>query len=203
MRARMAILLSGQCVQLREVLLRDKPAELRNSSAKATVPVLVFDDQHVIDESLTIMQWAAEQNQPANWMPYTAAMGKWITKNDTQFKADLDRYKYPDRYTNTNPANHYARAMVFLDQLADLLRDQDFLFGSAPCLADVAIFPFVRQFAAVDRDQFTKHGPKPVQNWLAHWLNSENFAHVMIKHAPWQNGDAPVFFPTIEYTDAI
>ncbi|MBD3666472.1 MAG: glutathione S-transferase N-terminal domain-containing protein, partial [Kangiella sp.] len=74
MRARLALDVSGTQVALREVVLRDKPAEMLEVSPKATVPVLVLTDGTVIDESLDIMHWALARNDPEAWLvPHAAA----------------------------------------------------------------------------------------------------------------------------------
>ena len=54
MRARMALAYANINLELREVVLRDKPPSMLQASSKGTVPVLLFDDK-VIDESFEVM----------------------------------------------------------------------------------------------------------------------------------------------------
>src|SRR3546814_8484443 len=146
-RARLALLVSRQAVELREVVLRDKPAALREASPKATVPVLILSDGQVVDQSLDIMHWALDRSDPESWMtPQDAAL---IAVNDGPFKHHLDRTKYPERY-GCDPAPHRAAALHLLHALDARLRLSAQLCGATRGLTDMAIFPFVRQFAATD-----------------------------------------------------
>ena len=194
MRARMALLVSGTPVRLREVVLRDKPEEMIAASAKATVPVLVLPDGRVIDESLAIMHWAMKRNDPENWLQGNAAETALIAEADGPFKDHLDRYKYPTRYENVDPLAHRAGGLVFLEKLNALLRDSGQLAGAKPTFADHAIFPFVRQFANNDRAWFDQLPLPALQQWLSDHLASLLFATAMQKYPQWQSGDVePVF----------
>lgn len=200
MRARLALLASGQACALREVVLRDKPQALREASPKATVPVLVLPDGTVIEESLAIMVWALERQDPQAWLAPTrgdlAQMLALVADNDTAFKPLLDRYKYPQRYgaPDGQPAREAARP--FLDGLQQRLADAPFLFGDRAALADMALAPFVRQFAAVAPDWFAAQPWPQLQAWLQAWQASALFEQAMVRFAPWQPGDAPVVFAT-------
>ena len=66
MRARMALRYADVPVEIVEVSLKDKPAQMLALSPKGTVPVLNADDV-VIDESLQILRWALAQNDPDYW----------------------------------------------------------------------------------------------------------------------------------------
>ena len=152
MRARLAIRYSQLQVILREVDLKNKPAEMLLASPKATVPVLVCHDQTVIDESLDIMLWALEHNDPEHWLsdsPHTE-IHPLILQNDTQFKTHLDHYKYADRFPEQSPLVYRQQGEVFLKQLELILADQAFLNANNATLTDIALFPFIRQFAYVD-----------------------------------------------------
>ena len=194
MRARLAVLASGIRVELREVVLRAKPAALLAASPNATVPVLVLSDGPVIDQSLAIMRWALAQGDPAGWLerddPTT------IATNDGAFKYHLDRYKYPDRY-HENGRGHQAAAAALLMPLDERLREQTHLSGARFGLADAAILPFVRQFAAVDPVWFNAQSLAGVQAWLARFVASDAFDRIMIRVPPWQAGDRPVPFPSV------
>ncbi|MGB5723752.1 MAG: glutathione S-transferase [Parasphingorhabdus sp.] len=194
MRARMALLVSATPVRLREVVLREKPEEMIAASPKATVPVLVLPDGQVIDESLAIMHWALERNDPEHWLQGNAAESALIAEADGPFKGHLDRYKYPVHYENVDPLDHRAGGLVFLEKLDALLQDSGQLTGAKPTLADHAIFPFVRQFANNDRDWFDQLPLPALQKWLSDHLASPLFATTMQKYPQWKSGDVePVF----------
>lgn len=197
MRARMAVWASGQQVGLREVVLRDKPAELLAASPKGTVPVLVLGDGTVIDESLDIMRWALGQADPESWLPSVPLRGEmeqWVADCDGGFKHHLDRYKYASRYEGADSEAHRALAAEFLGRLDAKLGDQEWLFGNALCHADVAIAPFIRQFANTDRAWFDGTPYVRLQAWLERFLALPVFRGVMDKYPPWRGGDAGVRF---------
>ena len=154
MRARLALAASGLACELREVVLRDKPTDLLEASPKGTVPVLVLPNGDVIDQSLDIMRWALRQHDPEQWLrperDTPSAMEALIAQCDDEFKADLDRYKYPDRYPGADPLAHRQAGAAFLASLETRLSATACLFGSQASLADMAIAPFVRQFAHTD-----------------------------------------------------
>jgi glutathione S-transferase len=199
MRARLAIAASGQCCELREVVLRDKPAEMLQASPKGTVPVLVDTDGSVVDQSLDIMQWALRRNDPARWLcperETADAMFALIAENDGAFKRHLDRYKYPDRYEGIDAQGEREGGATWLRGLDARLQAHAWLFGSRPCLADMAIAPFVRQFAHTDAAWFAAQDWPALQAWLARILDSDAFAHVMQKWTPWASGTEGVAFP--------
>ncbi len=196
MRARMAIHASGVSVELREILLRDKPPAFLATSEKGTVPVLVTANR-VIDESLDIMMWALTQRDPHGWLRMPEDGHDLIDESDGPFKAALDRTKYAVRYPDDDPEIAREQALNFLRLLEGRLSANDGagLFGSAPTLADIAILPFVRQFAHIDRPWFDAQGLPFVVAWLDRFLASAAFAAIMSKYPPWQTGQAPVLFP--------
>ena len=182
-RARLALIAAHQTFEHREVALRDKPASLIAASPKATVPVLILPDR-VIAQSLEIMTWALSQNDPQNWLKMPTAGWALIAENDGAFKAALDRCKYPDRHAAKDVAAARETARAFLTRLDAQL--DGWLF-SAPSLADFAILPFVRQYAAIDKAAFTDAPWPRLQAWLNAFLASEPFASCMEKHALWQD----------------
>ncbi|MGD9842723.1 MAG: glutathione S-transferase [Steroidobacteraceae bacterium] len=190
MRARMALAVSTVACVIREVSLRDKPAVLLAASPKGTVPVLVLQDGCVIDESLDIMHWALGQNDPQQWLAADETMMDTmmsvIASNDGPFKFHLDRMKYANRYPGSQPAEHRAEAVKLLAPLETRLCNHTYLFGSAPMLADIAIFPFVRQFAHADAAAFAALPLPGLQAWLAGWESSALFQSVMAKYPVWQ-----------------
>lgn len=190
MRARMALHASGIAFRIHEVSLRDKPQRMLALSPKGTVPVLVVSkdqgQQQVIDESLDIMRWALSQSDPDGWLRFagSAAGARLLQINDGPFKHWLDRYKYVTRFADEGITSHDARTHaceVMFDPLADILRRQPFIGGSQPALEDVAIFPFVRQFAGVEPQWFGQSMAPQVIAWLDGWLESELFRRVMQK----------------------
>ncbi len=189
MRARMALLVSGTAVELREVALRDKPAEMIAASPKATVPVLVTDDGTVIDESIDIMRWALARNDPDDW--FAGDDAALISANDGAFKHHLDRYKYPDRH-GVHAQDHRSAGLAMLHDLDARLSTHANLCGDAPALADIAIMPFVRQFAAVDADWFAAQTLPRLQAWLIRHATSALFDQAMLRVKPWVPGDPVV-----------
>lgn len=192
MRARMALWAAGVTVELREVKLAAKPPALLAASPKGTVPVLVLAGGQVIDQSLDIMRWALSQSDPEGWLAGDDAA--LIAANDGVFKHHLDRAKYPGRYDEDGVTDHRAAALALLAPLEERLTAAPFLTGQTRRLTDIALLPFIRQFAAIDPDWFAAQGLPHLQVWLERLLASELFAAVMPKFAPWQEGDAPVVF---------
>ena len=193
MRARMALLVSGQTVELREILLRAKPQAMLDASPKGTVPVLVLNDGQVIDQSLDIMRWALALQDPEAWL--AGDDEALIDRFDGSFKHHLDRYKYPNRH-GTDPVEHRAAGLEHLQALEQRLAASTFLCGPARTLADIALFPFIRQFAATDQAWFDAQPLPRVQAWLAMLIGSELFDRAMLRVPAWQPGDVPVPFAT-------
>jgi glutathione S-transferase len=202
MRARWAIAVSGQRCELREVVLRDKPAELLAASPKGTVPVLVDIDGRVIDQSLDIMLWALRCNDPENWLrPSHATLDETlalIADCDGDFKRDLDGYKYPERHPGANAEAHRAQGALFLSRLEARLQATRCLHGEQVALADMAIVPFVRQFAQVDAAWFDQQPWPALHAWLRARLQAPVFENVMAKYAPWKSGQAGIGFPPVQ-----
>lgn len=194
-RARMAIAAADVRCELREVVLRDKPPELLEASEKGTVPVLVLPER-VLDESLEVMGWALAQRDPLMWsggpQEETHAL---LRDNDGPFKQHLDRYKYSARYDDVDAHRERDEAAAFVDSLERRLAEHPYLTGAQPRLADVAIFPFVRQFSGVDR-AYWQTAPFPnTRRWLEQWCASELFTRCMYKFARWLPQSEPVSFP--------
>ena len=196
MRARMAIAASGIKVSLREVLLRDKPPELLAASPKATVPVLVLPDGRVIEESLDIMRWALTANDPQGWLKEAARGSEWIQTCDGEFKHWLDRYKYADRYPEHSAAVYRANAEQFVAEVESALSNAQWLEGESACAADVALFPFIRQFAGVETDWWADAPYPYTQRWLEKWLESRLFSTIMAKYPRWEAGQPGQPFPS-------
>ncbi len=193
MRARLAIQSSGQQVELREILLRDKPDAFLATSDSGTVPCL---DVHgdVIDESYDIMRWALAQSDPEGWLDMPAAADALIEQADGPFKTALDLYKYHSRHPSGTRDAAQSQAAGFLLTLNAMLDGQDWLYGKKT-LADMAILPFVRQFANTDRAWFDTQDWPHLLGWLNRFTGSAEFAAIMTKYAPWQSGSDGVNFP--------
>ncbi|MCR9135742.1 MAG: glutathione S-transferase [Alphaproteobacteria bacterium] len=197
-RARLAVWSSGMAVALREVVLRDKPQAFLEASPSATVPTLVGSDTTIIDESLDIMVWALSRHDPEGWlMPETGPHDDGldlIDRNDGPFKHHLDRYKYHVRHAGCDPLAEREAAAGFLHDLDRRLVTAPWLFGARASLADMAILPFVRQFANVDRDWFDGQNWSGVRRWLREFEQSDRFVLVMNKYAAWSPGDPVTVF---------
>ena len=192
MRARLAIASSGIQVELREIILRDKAPEFLETSPTATVPCLKINER-VIDESLHIMAWALGKNDPETLMQMPNEGYSLMSTCDGPFKQSLDRYKYPNRYPDIDPIENREAASDFIRAIEQRLDDN--LFGNAPKLADIAILPFVRQFAHVDLEWFSAQPWEKTKMWLQKFKESHQFADIMGKYPKWVNGDMPTYFP--------
>lgn len=173
---------------MREVVLRDKPAELLAVSPKATVPVLVFAGGEIIDESLDIMHWAHGD-------PLPAAAAGLIDRNDREFKPLLDRYKYPERFPGLPQSGYREQGASFLAELESRLAEAPALSGAEFGFLDWAIAPFIRQFAGVDADWFGQSSFPQVRAWQRAFADSSLFERVMQKYPQWRPGDAEIDFP--------
>lgn len=183
-RARMALCYAGVPVQIHEVALRHKPAELLAVSPKGTVPVLVTPDGEVIDQSMAIMRWALHQNDPDGWIHAgdLQAAQPWIARNDETFKPLLDRYKYAERHPEQSAAEHRANALdAMIRPMEAQLQQTRWLLGTQISIADVSLFPFVRQFASIDKVWCNPLDMPAVQAWLQTWLASDLFTAIMAK----------------------
>ncbi len=197
MRARLAIASSGTPVAIREVVLRDKPAAFLATSPSATVPCLEKTDGSVIDESLDVMIWALELNDPEGLLTRPDEADALISEADGPFKDALDRTKYASRFPQHNAEVERQRAIAFIKELDRRLSGQDWLFGSRPCLADFAILPFVRQFAMIDKPRFDQDAGEDIRAWLDRFLASSRLGGIMAKYPAWQPGDAETQFPSV------
>lgn len=201
MRARLAIAVSKQQVRLREIILKNKPDELLAISPDKTIPVLQILDQNnhttqVLTESLEIMVWALHQHDPAQWLngPLNEMLSL-IDQNDNEFKIWLDKYKYADRHIEHDQTHYREQAEDFIMQLEQHLQHHQYLFSNTITLADMAIFPFIRQFASVDQEWFEQSPYIAVQKWLYALINGELFTDCMKKYPTWLSTDEEFLFP--------
>lgn len=194
MRARMALELSKTPYEHREILLRDKPDAMLKASPKGTVPVLQMTDDTVIDESLDVMHWAFEAASSS--MQNVSGIEKdLINTNDNSFKEALDNYKYANRDPEKEEevrASSILKATEFLSKLNGLVENQKFLLGNDMSFADLALFPFVRQFSKVDDNTWQNLNLKHLDRWLNHFITSQAFANIMKKYPLWSEGNEPL-----------
>ncbi|WP_073956636.1 glutathione S-transferase [Thalassospira sp. TSL5-1] len=204
MRARMGLMAAGIDVELREVVLRDKPETMLKASPKGTVPVLVLPDGTVIDESLEIMVWALAEKDSHEWLSPASGnlddMLVLIAQNDGPFKTHLDRYKYASRYEGADPDFHREQGEKILNRLDGRLAVGQYLFGSRPALADFAIAPFIRQFARTDQTRFEALPFVHLHRWLKTMLQNPFFTGIMGKYDQWHEGDKPVLLQAANIT---
>ena len=192
-RARWALLSSHIDVELREIVLRDKPREFLKTSNSGTVPCLQLKDK-IIDESMDIMIWALRKNDPDDWLDMPAQGYCLINEVEEKFKPNLDKTKYATRYPQNDSKVSRSLVIEYLIDLDKKIKGK-FLFGEQPKLADIAIFPFVRQFANIDIKWFNEFGWEKLQNWLKAFVESEMFDKSQKKFVQWRPNANPVFFP--------
>ncbi|KAF0813219.1 hypothetical protein IGB42_02147 [Andreprevotia sp. IGB-42] len=191
---------SGVRVVLREVVLRSKPAALLQASPKGTVPILITPAGQVLEQSADIMRWALQQHDPGDWLAATDAhcavdIEVLLALNDQDFKPLLDRYKYPERHAEQSQVQYRQAAEHILAGLNARIQRHGALCRDTLCLADIAIAPFIRQFAQVDAAWFAASPYPALRAWLAGIVNDPWFEPAMQKYPQWQPGDAPVVFP--------
>lgn len=189
MRCRMALMQAGVVCELREVALTNKPKEMLSLSPKGTVPVLKLGDDIVLEESLDIMRWALETRDPDNWLEGLDEAASLLSYLDKQFKGALDRYKYHVNYPECSQPYYRRQGEVFLDMLEERLvvNKGQGLCDMRTTFADIAVFPFIRQFAFVDKVWFDGTHYHLLQSWLKCHLESELFQSVMQKYALWNS----------------
>lgn len=200
MRARLALVAGGAQCELREIVLRDKPAQMLAASPKGTVPVLVLPDGLVIEQSLEVMLWALRRHDPQRWLqPEIGSLENMlalVATCDNDFKPQLDRYKYPARFDEAEGSAR-ERGAQFLRDLEARLSASAHLAGAHATLADAALMPFVRQFAMVDAAWFDAQPWPRLHAWLSDWIASELFARAMHKYTPWKAGEIGIDFPPL------
>ena len=196
MRARMAIHISGQKCELREFLLKDKPPSMLEYSAKGTVPVLILQDGKVIDESLDVIDWALNLNDPDNWQRSkdTKKTKELIKINDGEFKYHLDRYKYSKRYDNEDPEFHRKKCLKFIESVNNELNNSKYIFDDNISYADIVLLPFIRQFRIADIEWFDSLPYDNLKKWLSSFLGSSLLNSIMKKYDLWKEGDKSIVF---------
>jgi len=196
-RARMAIYVADITLEIREVNLSHKPLNMLELSTRGTVPILKLRNGEIIQESLEIMIWALGKRDPRGWIDnYDGVSEALISENDSTFKKNLDRYKYWQRHPEQSQVQARLEAERFLMNLEDLLDGSKYLFGKSENLADIAIFPFIRQFSAVDPDWFETAPYPNLRGWLHRFLADNVFTKSMQRNPVWKEGDQACYFPS-------
>ena len=192
----MAVHISGQKCELREVLLRDKPPSMLEYSPKGTVPVLILQDGNVIDESLDVIDWALNLNDPDNWQRSkdTEKTKELIKINDGEFKYHLDRYKYSKRYDNEDPEFHRKRCLKFIESINNELNNSEYIFDDNISYADIVLLPFIRQYRIADIEWFDSLPYNNLKKWLSSFLDSYLLNSIMKKYDLWKEGDEVTIF---------
>ena len=197
MRAHMALKIAGLKIELREVQLADMPEQLLVISPQKTVPVLTLSNGSSMDESWDIVKWALTQNDPDNYLgennKYLLDAEILIETNDYSFKTDLDHYKYSDRYPEHSEQYYRKECEEFIDELEVMLTKQGYLLSNQLSLADIGVFPFVRQFSMVNKEWFNQSPYPRVQQWLSNITQSHLFQDVFKKHEWWKAGDTATY----------
>ena len=186
MRARMALLQAGVAFDAHEIVLRAKPAEMLALSPKGTVPVLRLPDGEVLEQSMDIMRWAlVHTGDVEGWWARSQSVPNLMLQStcDGAFKHHLDRYKYPERFGDATGRVHHREqaALVLLRPLEERLQHHTWLGGDRACATDIGIFPFERQFAAVDPGGFAGLTLPALGAWLARWQSADLFEAAMFK----------------------
>ena len=196
MRARMAIYTSQQKCEIREVLLKDKPPSMLGYSSKGTVPVLVLQSGNVIDESLDVIDWALDINDPYNWKRSkdSKKTKELIEINDGDFKFHLDRYKYSKRYENEDPNFHREKCLTFIKMINKELENSKYIYDNEISYIDISLLPFIRQFRIADNVWFDELPYENVKSWLSKFLDSSLLNSIMKKYDLWKEGDEVTIF---------
>jgi len=192
----MAIYTSQQKCEIREVLLKDKPPSMLGYSSKGTVPVLVLQSGNVIDESLDVIDWALDINDPYNWKRSkdSKKTKELIEINDGDFKFHLDRYKYSKRYENEDPNFHREKCLTFIKMINKELENSKYIYDNEISYIDISLLPFIRQFRIADNVWFDELPYENVKSWLSNFLNSELLKSIMYKYDLWKEGDEVTIF---------
>ena len=192
MRGRMGLYKAGFIVELREIELKNKPEQMLKASPKGTVPVLVLPDGTIIDESLDIMKWALGKNDPDRWLNADEAEMRFlIERNDNNFKHALDRYKYPGRYPDEDRTGAREICAEILNDLNNRLKKHQQILNNNISIVDIALFPFIRQCAFVDKEWFNNLPVPHLQRWLQEHLETTLFKAIMMKFKIWSQCDQP------------
>lgn len=193
MRARFALKYAGISCEIREVDLKAKPPELIEISPKGTVPVLVFKNGNVLQESMHIIAWAFEQMGGENLSVVQKKEAEiLIANNDTAFVKLIHYYKYPERYPEQDTKHTQKKLFEHLGMLDQRLSVHAFLLGQTMTSVDIAIFPFVRQLVQIKPAAFHLPSLQHLLKWLDYFLNHPLFKSIMTNYPPWSPRDKKI-----------
>ena len=196
-RTRMVIKLSQITVEIREIELKNKPREFLELSPKGTVPVLLTDSGQVLEESLDIINWALDSNDPNNLLSECnlskSQFKELLKKLDDDFKINLDKYKYPNRYQGVDRNFNRDANLNFLANLDNILKTSEYINCNHLTLIDYLIFPFIRQFRNVDENWFDCLNFNYLKKWLNNLMESEDFKSIMKKYTVWNSNQIPIY----------
>ncbi len=197
MRAHMALKYSGQKIILREVELDNLPAEALAVSEHATVPSLVISEDKFLDESWDIAKWAIQQHDPDNWAgknnEYLQEAEMLVETNDYSFQEDLGHYQHAEDHPQ-HPVEYYRqRCEEFLEELNGMLEQQNFLLADTVTIADIAVFPFIREFVRVDQHWFEESPYQALQRWFFYLLDTQWYAEASRKYDIWESASDDVY----------
>jgi len=201
LRSRMALSYAGIRCEIREVDLSNPPEEMTVISPNARVPLLILPDGNVIGESMKIMRWALSQNDPDKWWPDNTirrqSIRNLLDTSNGSFSTALFYYAFHSNYPRRSKEEYRLEGEVFMVELEARLSVSAHLVGEALTLADVAIFPFIYNFARVDQQWFNSCPYPNLRNWVNDFMGSELFRQAMKKNPVWKPQSQPVFLQAI------
>ena len=200
-RTRFVLYKAQQRVLIRAIKLNNKPTEMLNVSPKGSVPVLVISRKVVIEESLEIMLWALVENDPEDLLHNDKPGSlkriiELIYEFETTFIPALEAYCCAKRYHEDNIEQCRATCEITLQELETRLTNHTFLFSQKQSLLDIALFPFLRKFARVERQWYLQSRYTNLRQWLNNYLQSPTFTKVMAKHELWLENNKDIYFPS-------
>lgn len=184
-------------MELRSIKLDNKPKSMLEASPKGSVPVLVVSpadlitDTMVIEESLELMLWALAQNDPVNLLDPNenvslTEMVSFIAEFEDRFVTALNAFACAKRYHEPNVAQRRQPCEKVLIEFEQKLTQHAFLFAEQESLVDIAVLPFLRKYARIDKQWFRQSPYPRVRQWLNQYLQSKMFSKVMEHHELWQ-----------------
>lgn len=185
MRVRMTLHEKGIVFETREEKWGAFSQELKEKHPEAKVPVLVHGDT-VIYESAIITEYiedAFPQKPLLSQRPeQRAQMRLWTYWCNHVFKPHVDHYKYGTARSNTEDVEQAPENLrMDLEKLEHTLTQQAFLLGDSLSLADIHVFPFLRQLNKVNPRLASLEDCPATLRWLEKILARPAFAKTMEK----------------------
>ncbi|HSB97386.1 MAG TPA: glutathione S-transferase C-terminal domain-containing protein [Spongiibacteraceae bacterium] len=195
-RARLALTTAGVHCELREVDAAALPP------AVARLPLLQLPNGKLIDDSFAIAHWACARRPELDLWPDIRVRQQSIENLvriiDGPFAAALNGYR---RATGARPQLIEGRdaqgwrfeAEIFLAQLEARLARMSYLVGDHETLADIAVLPFIQQFADLDRTWFDVSPYRQLRAWLMRYRDNANWQQASRPVTRWQAGAQPIY----------